>query len=198
MPLTDDQAMLLRQVAKGSPMGRLLRRYWHPVATSSDLTLEKPTKRVRVLAESLVLFKDRAGRSALIPERCPHDGASMLAGRVTDHGIRCLLHGWFFDSERMCSVWEDDSVQATGYPVREHAGLYWGCLGAEPAPELPVCVALSGPDARRRIVVYPPIRGHWLLEGRYGLDPWRHFQRLTQGEARQPKAEICATNFERS
>ncbi len=35
-------------------MGELLRRYWHPVAVNVEIT-ERPTKRVRVLGEDLVL-----------------------------------------------------------------------------------------------------------------------------------------------
>jgi nitrite reductase/ring-hydroxylating ferredoxin subunit len=143
-------------------MGDFLRRYWHPVATIADLTSERPIKRVRILSEVVVLFRDKSGRAALIPERCPHEGASMLAGAVTEHGITCLLHGWTFDTVRMCSVWDDDTVSVAGYPVREHAGLYWAYLGSDPAPPLPTDGILGQSGGRRRITVHPPMRGNWL------------------------------------
>jgi 5,5'-dehydrodivanillate O-demethylase len=46
-------------------MGELFRRYWHPVAASSEL-VDHPTKCVKILGESLVLFRDRSGRLGLI------------------------------------------------------------------------------------------------------------------------------------
>ena len=49
----------LTQVGPGTPMGELLRRYWHPIAAAAELD-EKPTKAVRILGEDLVLYKDRS------------------------------------------------------------------------------------------------------------------------------------------
>ena len=37
----------LTQVGKGTPMGELMRQYWHPVSAAVDLQ-EKPTKPVRI------------------------------------------------------------------------------------------------------------------------------------------------------
>ena len=58
----------LTHVGPGTPMGTLLRRYWHPVAATAELD-ENPVKPVKILGESLVLFRDRQGR--LIS--CEHD-----------------------------------------------------------------------------------------------------------------------------
>ena len=58
--LTQEENELLTRVGTGTPGGRLLRRYWHVVAAASELTEEKPKKRVRVLGEDLVLFRDRS------------------------------------------------------------------------------------------------------------------------------------------
>ncbi|MBI67917.1 MAG: phthalate 4,5-dioxygenase, partial [Chloroflexi bacterium] len=44
---------LLTQVSPGTPMGELMRRYWHPIAAAAELD-EKPTKPVRLLGEDLV------------------------------------------------------------------------------------------------------------------------------------------------
>ena len=67
--LTAEQNDELTQVAAGTPMGELLRRYWHPVAASAEL-LVRPTKAVRLLGEDLVLYRDRSGTLGLIEERC--------------------------------------------------------------------------------------------------------------------------------
>src|SRR5258705_10313397 len=60
-----EQNKFLTQVGRGTPMGELLRRYWMPIAAASDLD-SKWTKRVRLLGEDLVVFKDRQGRLGLI------------------------------------------------------------------------------------------------------------------------------------
>jgi hypothetical protein len=62
----------LTSVARGTPMGELMRRYWHPVGLASDAT-DIPRK-VRVLGEDLTLFRDGKGQSrtaacALLPPR---------------------------------------------------------------------------------------------------------------------------------
>ena len=37
----------IRRVRPGTPMGVLMRRYWHPLAESAQLSDENPTKEVR-------------------------------------------------------------------------------------------------------------------------------------------------------
>ena len=52
----------LTDVGAGTPMGELLRRYWHPVGLGGDATATP--RAVRVLGEDLVLFRDGLGRPA--------------------------------------------------------------------------------------------------------------------------------------
>ncbi len=47
--LTREENESLTRVGPGTPMGELLRRYWHPVAVAKELTDENPTKFVRIL-----------------------------------------------------------------------------------------------------------------------------------------------------
>ena len=58
--LTETQNDRITRVGPGTPMGELMRRYWHPIAASVELT-QNATKRVRLLGEDLVLYKDRSG-----------------------------------------------------------------------------------------------------------------------------------------
>ena len=60
----------LTKVGRGTPMGELMRRYWHPIAATAELD-ERPTKAVRLLGEDLVLYKDRSGTYGLIERLCP-------------------------------------------------------------------------------------------------------------------------------
>ena len=82
-PRTEDA--VLTHVEFGTPMGELMRRYWQPVALSSELTdLAKP---VRILGEELVVFRDGSGRTGLIDRHCCHRGASMEYGKIEPDGI---------------------------------------------------------------------------------------------------------------
>jgi phenylpropionate dioxygenase-like ring-hydroxylating dioxygenase large terminal subunit len=90
----------LTEVGPGTPMGNLLRRYWHPVGLASHAT-ETP-REVRVLGEDLILFRDKTGRPGLVQARCAHRGTTLYYGKVEERGIRCCYHGWLFDVEGRC------------------------------------------------------------------------------------------------
>lgn len=142
--LTAELNARLTQVSRGTPMGELLRRYWQPIAAAVEL--EKAwTKRVRLLGEDLVLFRDRQGKLGLIAEQCPHRRASFAHGIPTRNGIRCPYHGWEFNGAGQCLNQPNepdnqafrDSVATTAYPVQELGGLLFAYLGPQPAPLLP-------------------------------------------------------------
>lgn len=63
----------LTRVGAGTPMGELLRRYWHPIGLARDANATP--RKVRVLGEDLILFRDLAGRPGLL------DPAACIAGR---------------------------------------------------------------------------------------------------------------------
>ncbi len=54
----------LVETSAGTPAGELLRRYWHPVARSSEAG--SVPRRVRLLSEDLILFRDGRGRPGLV------------------------------------------------------------------------------------------------------------------------------------
>ena len=71
--LTKEQNDRLTQTNKGTPCGELFRRYWLPIAPAGELTADRPKKRVRLLGEDLVLFRDGSGESSV-----GHDQLKML------------------------------------------------------------------------------------------------------------------------
>src|SRR5487761_472647 len=91
----------LTQVGPGTPMGELMRRYWHPIGAAAEL-IDRPTKEVTLLGEELVLYKDRQGRLGLIGRRCAHRRVSLVYGVPEDGGLRCQYHGWMYDSTGQC------------------------------------------------------------------------------------------------
>src|SRR5512138_2941454 len=130
--LTKEENEMLTRVGPGTPAGELLRRYWLPVGVASELSAEHPTQIVRILGETLVLFRDKSGRVGLLEDRCSHRGASLCYGRVEERGIACPYHGWLYDTggnvletppERNDAIIKH--VRQTAYPVQEFIGLYW-------------------------------------------------------------------------
>src|SRR5262249_38660816 len=90
----------LTEVGRGTPMGELLRRYWHPVGMAADATATP--RPIKVLGEELILFRDGAGRPGLVYPRCCHRGTTLYYGKIEERGIRCCYHGWLFDVEGRC------------------------------------------------------------------------------------------------
>lgn len=134
----------LTEVGPGTPMGELLRRYWHPIGLAGDAT-DTP-RQVRVLGEDLILFRDKAGRPGLVYPNCAHRGTSLYYGKVEERGIRCCYHGWLFDVQGRCVEQpcepdggrHRDKVRQPWYPVQEQYGLVWAYLGPpERKPALP-------------------------------------------------------------
>ncbi len=134
----------LTEVGPGTPMGELLRRYWHPVGLVADAT-ETPRK-VRVLGEDLILFRDKSGRPGLVYPHCAHRGTSLYYGKVEERGIRCCYHGWLFDVQGHCLEQPcepeggraREKVRQPWYPVQEQYGLIWAYMGPpDKKPVLP-------------------------------------------------------------
>jgi len=142
--ITAAENELLTRTGAETPMGQLLRRYWHVVSGVAEMN-GRWTKRVRILGEDLVLFRDRSGRYGLIAEACPHRRASLAYGIPEADGLRCPYHGWKFDGTGRCLEQPNEPADSTfrekvwtsGYPVEEMGGLLWAFLGPQPAPLLP-------------------------------------------------------------
>src|SRR5258706_129437 len=141
----------LTEVGRGTPMGELLRRYWHPVGLAGHATATP--RPVRILGEDLILFRDGAGRPGLVHARCCHRGASLYYGRVDERGIRCCYHGWLFDVHGRCleqpcepeaGAKHRHSVRQPWYPLEERYGLVFAYLGPpQKKPVLPKFDALE-------------------------------------------------------
>jgi 5,5'-dehydrodivanillate O-demethylase len=125
-------------------MGELLRRYWFPVAASTEVAPGQ-ARPVRLLGEDLALFRTPDGAPGLLDARCPHRGASLAYGLADAAGLRCPDHGWCFDGHGTCVEipWLGDGpagrepVRVRAHRVEELGGLVFAYLGPEPAPLLP-------------------------------------------------------------
>ena len=145
--LTREDNELLTRVGPGTPMGDLLRQYWMPLLFSEELPeADCPPKRVRLLGEDLIAYRDTSNRVGLLANACPHRGASMFFGRNEEDGLRCVYHGWKFDVTGACTDMPNEpaesnfkhKIRIAAYECRERNGLLWAYMGPQsPPPPLP-------------------------------------------------------------
>ena len=88
----------LCRVGAGTPMGTLLRQYWLPVLFPYELEPDGAPQRIRLLGEDLIAWRGTDGQVGVMQNACPHRGASMFFGRNEENGLRCVYHGWKFDT----------------------------------------------------------------------------------------------------
>ncbi len=166
--LTEEQNFRLTLVGKGTPAGELLRRYWQPVAASAQLG-PRAVRPVRVMGESLILFRDAQGRPGLVAQRCAHRLVDLKFGYVTDEGLVCPYHAWTYDRVGQCVAQPAEpegsnfknKIKLLSYPVKEVGGLVFAYLGPAPAPELPCWEPLVKPNVVRQIS-YSTVPCNWL------------------------------------
>ncbi|MDE2361324.1 MAG: aromatic ring-hydroxylating dioxygenase subunit alpha [Hyphomicrobiales bacterium] len=143
----------LVEVTRGTPMGELLRRYWHPVGLTADAGATP--KKVRALGEDLILFRDGADKAGLVHARCCHRGTTLYYGKVEARGIRCCYHGWLFDTQGHCLEQPcepegglfKEAVRQPWYPVEERYGMIFAYMGPpDRKPMLPRYECLENMD----------------------------------------------------
>jgi 5,5'-dehydrodivanillate O-demethylase len=184
--LSADKNEVLTRVGPGTPMGRLLRHYWHPVAPVGELA-ERPVKPVRLLGEDLVLYRAGDGGYGLMQRQCPHRGADLAYGWPEESGLRCMYHGWLFDRGGRCvqQPYEDcvapesrfkDKIRTTAYPTAVLGGLIWAYLGPDPAPPVPDYEPFSWTRGFVQIVL-SEIPCNWFQCQENSIDPV-HFEWL--------------------
>ncbi len=197
--LTKEANERLTRVGPGTPMGNLLRRYWHPITTVIELEKE-PVLAVKLLGENLALYRSPDGALGLVAERCPHRGASMVYGIPEDGGLRCPYHGWKFSDEGVCLEQPAEPAESTfrhrvripAYPVQELGGLIWAYLGPAPAPLLPRWDILVRDDLNRRVGI-SHVPCNWLQCMENSMDPihfeWLHAYYGNYVQRKQGKPE---------
>jgi len=143
--LSAEENTLLTHVTGDAPMGQMMRRYWVPACLSEEVAAPDGTPvRSTIYGERLVVFRDTDGNLGVVAERCPHRLASLALGRNEEGGLRCIYHGWKFNTAGACvdmptepgAFGFRDRMQLQSYPVREAGGFVWTYLG--PPDKIPV------------------------------------------------------------
>ena len=185
--LTAEQNDLYTRVGPGTPCGDLMRRYWHPISTVSEMK-NHYTEPVRLLGEDLVLYKDRSGTYGLVATQCAHRRMGMIYAMPDERGLRCSYHGWLYDETGQCieQPFEDaedpdgrfkEKVWIKAYPVEAVGGLIFAYLGPLPAPLVPRWDWLVMEDVVRG-AEYTELPANWLQCQENSLDSlhveWLH------------------------
>jgi vanillate O-demethylase monooxygenase subunit len=123
-----------------------LRDFYYPVA-QSRLLGARPLER-SIAGRTIALFRDRAGVARALDARCPHRGANLAGGEVTDGCLACPYHGWRFDERGRCVHVPSqperpvpESARTDSFDVVEQQGLVWVCTGERargPVPRFPL------------------------------------------------------------
>ena len=198
----------LTRVGAGTPMGELMRRYWIPAAFSDAIAKpDSSPQRVRLMGESLVLFRDSGGRIGLLEERCPHRTASLFYGRNEQGGLRCVYHGLKFDVEGNCvdapCVPQVGDVQlrniknqlkTRSYPCIERGEMVWTYMGPpELKPVFPDLEWTKLPKAQRYATRH--VQECNYLQGIEGGFDATHLTFLHGGDT-EPSRRIVPTHYE--
>lgn len=175
---THEQNMRMTRVGADQPGGKLLRRYWQPVALIEELEDHRPVRPVKLLGQDFVLFRDEQGRYGLLDRDCPHRGADLAFGRPEDGGLRCPFHGWLFDVKGNClqTPAEPENsklcqrIKQKSYPVQLRSGILFTYIGEGEPPAFPDLDCFVAPDSH----VFA-FKGHiacnWLQALEVGIDP---------------------------
>jgi 5,5'-dehydrodivanillate O-demethylase len=145
---------LLTETAPETPMGRLLRTFWHPIAIA-DSVASGSARGLKILGEELTLYRGESGTPHLVGGRCAHRCTLLHTGWVQGEQIRCMYHGWRYDATGQCTELPAERLSAihvkiAGYPLHEYCGLIFAYFGEAPPPEfdLPRKEALEQPGNR--------------------------------------------------
>ena len=77
--------------------------FWYAAALASEVTADRP-KKVKMLGQNFVLFRDTKGVARCVSDICVHRGASLSVGKIKGDTVECPYHGWKFDGTGACTM----------------------------------------------------------------------------------------------
>jgi phenylpropionate dioxygenase-like ring-hydroxylating dioxygenase large terminal subunit len=147
---------------------------WYAVCKSVQVQPGRPHP-VKVLGQSLVLWRDDAGKLACVEDFCPHRGAPLSRGEVKEGLIACRYHGVAIDPAGSiarvpampdCSLEGRHAVRS--HAVQEAADAVFVYMPSQAQPEPPplnLPAELTDPAWTGFLCVSP-----WECNYRYALD----------------------------
>jgi vanillate O-demethylase monooxygenase subunit len=114
---------------------RFLRNTWYVAAWAKDVVAGAIFSR-RILAQSVVLFREANGTVAALADYCPHRFAPLHLGKVLPNGrLQCGYHGLEFNAAGACvhnphgNGVIPPAARVPAYPAVERHGIVWIWMG---------------------------------------------------------------------
>jgi len=145
-----------------------LKNTWYAAAWSTDV--EPKLMKRTLLGETIVFYRDRAGRPLALANMCPHRFAPLHLGKLIDDTVQCAYHGLRFDSSGKCVFNPDGdgitpaAARVRAYPLHERYGLVWIWMGDPKLADaglLPSFPFLESPDTYRPVTGYLKIKANY-------------------------------------
>ena len=179
-------------------MGQTFRQYWMPALLSSELPEPDCAPiRLKLLGEDFIAFRDSTGQVGIVEPRCPHRGADLFFARNERCGLRCVYHGWKFDTQGQCVEIPNAPSDVAkrlkpragikALTVEEKGDVVWAHFGEKPPP-LPDFEYLGMPGSQR-FVSKKFQQCNWAQAVEGGLDT-AHFSYLHAGVYNGEKASL--------
>ncbi|RJG04763.1 aromatic ring-hydroxylating dioxygenase subunit alpha [Noviherbaspirillum cavernae] len=176
--ISAEQNDLMTRVGPQAPAGKLLRRYWQPVALTDELEGKRPVRAVKLMGQDFVLFRDEHGKLGMLDRDCPHRGADLAFGRIEGGGLRCPFHGWLFDVKGTCLETPAEPegsklctrIKQSAYPVIEKSGIIFAYIGEGEPPAFPDFDCFVAPGTHT-FAFKGLFECNWLQALEVGIDP---------------------------
>jgi 5,5'-dehydrodivanillate O-demethylase oxygenase subunit len=129
-------------VGPGTLAGEYLRRFWHPIFLSRDLSAGRAMP-VKLLGEDFTLYRGETGEVHAVDFRCAHRLTQLNTGWVEGDTIRCRYHGWVYDANGQCVEQPAEprpfceKVRIRSFPAYDYLGLIYVYLGEGAPPPKP-------------------------------------------------------------
>lgn len=128
-----------------------LKNCWYVAAELTELSRETPLART-VIKQPLALYLDTAGQPVVFEDRCCHRWAALSLGRVEGDDLRCMYHGFKYDSSGRCIEIPGQTQIPEGACVRRYAataryGWVWVWMGEAATADLSLIPTAPGADA---------------------------------------------------
>jgi 5,5'-dehydrodivanillate O-demethylase len=142
---------IVTHTGPGTPAGEYMRRFWQPVMLSDELQSGR-AKPVNLLGDLFTVFRADDGSVRALEGRCAHRGVQLSVGTVEKDKIRCLYHGWVYDSTGQCVERPAErepnactQIRIRDFPVHEAYGLIFLFVGSGEAPSPPRFLEFDDP-----------------------------------------------------
>ena len=141
----------------------MLKNFWYAIEFSEEVTTTP--KRLTILGQELVLYRDTKGNPVVMSDLCVHRGGALSDGFIEGDCIRCPYHGWKYKPDGECIEIPANpegrqipkKARVDAYPSVDKYNWVWVFLGDLPEaerPSIPTLPHFDNPELRRITGIY--------------------------------------------